>query len=140
MERIGGRAKCGPPFRTTADRDALREMPMVVSDHSPSTLGLKQGDDFAKLWGGISGCQSTRQLLLASAMEPPRVAAVTATSVAARFRLDPKGDIAPGFDAALWLAACSQGDVGRRDDLLYPNPFTAHEDQAIRSATVRTLV
>ncbi len=140
MERIGGRAKCAPPFRTTADRDALREMPMVVSDHSPSTLGLKQGDDFAKLWGGISGCQSTRQLLLASAMEPPRVAAVTATSVAARFRLDRKGDIAPGFDADLWLADLSQVDVVRRDDLLYRNPFSAHEGQVIRSRTVRTLV
>src|SRR5258706_2318506 len=140
MERIGGRAKCAPPFRTTADRDALREMPMVVSDHSPSTLGLKQGDDFAKLWGGISGCQSTRQLLLASAMEPPRVAAVTSTNVAARFRLDRKCDIAPGFDADLWLADLSQVDVVRRDDLLYRNPFSAHEGQVIRGRTVRTLV
>ena len=73
-------------------------------------------------------------------MEPPRVAAVTATNVAARFRLDRKGDIAPGFDADLWLADLSQVDVVRRDDLLYRNPFSAHEGQVIRSRTVRTLV
>jgi allantoinase len=114
---------------------------MVVSDHSPSTLELKQGDDFFKLWGGISGCQSTRQLLLArDRLDLATVAALTATNVARRFGLARKGDVAVGFDADLWLVDLAYEDVVRRDDLLYLNQFSAHEGQPIRGRTVRTIV
>lgn len=147
MERLGGISKCAPPFRTALDREGLwwmlgdKRLTMVVSDHSPSTLDLKQGDDFFKIWGGISGCQSTRQLLLAQdRLELPVVAAITATNIARRFRLKRKGDIAPGFDADLWLVDLSHEDVVRREDLLYRNRFSAHEGQAIRGRTTRTLV
>ncbi|TME57923.1 MAG: allantoinase AllB [Chloroflexi bacterium] len=147
MERLGGIAKCAPPFRTALDRERLRRMlrdgrlPMVVSDHSPSTLALKQGDDFFKVWGGISGCQTTRRLLLANTdLELEGIAAVTATNVAARFGLTGKGDIAPGFDADLWLVDLSHDAVVRREDLLYRNPFSPHEGQKIRGRTVTTLV
>ena len=147
MERLGGIAKCAPPFRTALDRERLRRMlrdgrlPMVVSDHSPSTLALKQGDDFFKVWGGISGCQTTRRLLLANTdLELKDIAAVTATNVAARFGLTGKGDIAPGFDADLWLVDLSHDAVVRREDLLYRNPFSPHEGQKIRGRTVTTLV
>jgi len=46
LERLGGLGKCFPPFRTAADREGLWKMvdegtlPIVVSDHSPSTLAL----------------------------------------------------------------------------------------------------
>ncbi len=141
LERLGGMAKCAPPFRTTTDREALWEAPIIVSDHSPSTLDLKRGDDFRTIWGGISGCQSTRQLLLADGR--PRlqtIAATTSTNIAARFGLRDKGDIAPGFDADLWLVDLRHEDEMRRDDLLYRNPFSAHEGQRIRGRTVKTLV
>lgn len=141
LDRLGGIGKCAPPFRTAADRDALWDMPMVVSDHSPSTLDLKQGEDFFQLWGGISGCQSTRQLLLGQdRLDLSQIAAVTATNIAERFGLARKGDIAPGFDADLWIVDLSHADVVRRDDLLYRNQFSAHEGQPIRGRTVRTLV
>ncbi|HET7421883.1 MAG TPA: allantoinase AllB [Candidatus Dormibacteraeota bacterium] len=137
LERLGGLGKCAPPFR--AERMGL--MPVVVSDHSPSTLELKQGEDLRNVWGGISGCQSTRQLLLRmDGMELSTVAAVTATNVADRFRIPRKGDIAPGFDADLWLVDLNHQDVMRRDDLLYRNQFSVHEGQKIRGRTVRTLV
>jgi allantoinase len=147
LERLGGLGKCAPPFRSSRDRDGLWRMlgdgilQMVVSDHSPSTLDLKEGADFFKLWGGISGCQSTRQLLLAEdRLELPMVAAVTATNVARRFGLAGKGDISVGFDADLWLVDLTQTDVVRRADLLYRNPFSAHEGRPIRGKTVRTMV
>jgi allantoinase len=147
MERLGGIAKCAPPFRTALDREQLwwmlrdGRLPMVVSDHSPSTLDLKQGDDFSKLWGGISGCQSTRQLLLANQqLELPTIAAATATNVATRFRLAGKGDIAPAFDADLTLVDLTFEGVVRKEDLLYRNPFSVHEGQPIRGRTVRTMV
>ncbi len=147
LERLGGLGKCAPPFRSAGNRDDLRamvaagEVGIVVSDHSPSTLELKQGDDFRTIWGGIAGCQSTRQLLLAwDGIELPLVAAVTATRIAERFGLANKGDIAPGFDADLWLVDLDQADEVRREDLRYRNKFTAHEGQGIRGRTVKTLV
>jgi len=135
LERLGGRGKCAPPFRS--ERMAL--MPIVVSDHSPSTLDLKQGSDFRHIWGGISGCQSTRQLLLAMGIEPQVVAAVTSTNIAERFRIPRKGDVAPGNDADLWLVDLGREGVVRGADLLYKNPFSAHEGQTIRGRTVRTI-
>jgi allantoinase len=146
MERMGGIAKCAPPFRTALDREKLAWMlrdgrlSMVVSDHSPSTPALKQDDNFFKVWGGISGCQSTRQLLLAKDLELPLIAAITSTNIADRFGVVNRGDIAPGFYADLWIVDLSGDDVVRHDDLLYRNAFSAHEGQRIRGRTVKTLV
>ena len=141
LQRLGGTAKCAPPFRTAADREALWTAPMVVSDHSPSTLDLKQGGDFVKIWGGISGCQSTRQLLLAqNRLDLEDVAAVTATNIARRFGLDGKGDIAAAYDADLWLVDLDERSAVQASDLLYRNPFSPHEGQPIRGRTARTLV
>jgi allantoinase len=150
LDRLGGLAKCAPPFRSIADREGLWAMladgslPMVVSDHSPSSPELKQGSDFFKLWGGISSCQSTRGLLLEAAqlraIDVAVVAAATATNVARRFGLARKGEVAVGFDADLWLTDLSHESIVRREDLLYRNPFSAHEGQAIRGRTVMTLV
>jgi allantoinase len=141
LQRLGGVAKCAPPFRTAADREALWTAPMVVSDHSPSTLDLKRGDDFSKIWGGISGCQSTRQLLLAqNRLDLAGVAAVTATNIARRFGLGGKGDVASAYDADLWLVDLEGSSTLNPVDLLYRNPFSAHEGQPIRGRTVRTLV
>jgi allantoinase len=150
IERLGGVGKCAPPFRTDEDREELwallakGSLHMVVSDHSPSSPDLKRGDDFFKLWGGISGCQSTRQLLLEGAyrrsIDVGVISAATASNVARRFGLAGKGEIAVGFDADLWLADLSDESVVRREDLLYKHPFSAHEGQAIRGRTVRTLL
>jgi allantoinase len=144
LERLGGLGKCAPPLRTKEELwPALSEdwLQMVVSDHSPSTLELKQGDDFRNIWGGISGCQSTRQLLLADGrLELPAIAALTATNIAERFGLNRKGDIAPGFDADLWIVDLDRQDIVRNEDLLYRNPFSAHAGQRIRGRTIATLV
>ena len=147
LERLGGIGKCAPPFRSAGNRDDLMamvaagEVEIVVSDHSPSTLDLKQGDDFRKIWGGIACCQSTRQLLLAQAnLDLNVIAAVTSSNISRRFRLPRKGDIAPGFDADLWIVDLGHDDVVRREDLLYRNHLTAHEGQRIRGRTIKTLV
>jgi len=104
-------------------------------------VALKQGDDYSRLWGGISGCQSTRQLLLArDRLDLSSIAAITSTNIARRFGLKGKGDIGPGFDADLWLVDLNREDVIRREDLLYRNSFSVHEWQRVRGRTVRTLV
>ena len=150
IDVLGGTGKCAPPFRTYEDREGLwhlladGSLPMVVSDHSPSTRDLKEDDDFFKVWGGISGCQSTRQLLLARADERSvdlsTVAAATSGNVSQRFGLARKGEVAFGFDADLWLVDLSHEDNIRAADLLYRNRFSAHEGQPIRGRTVRTII
>lgn len=136
LERLGGVGKCAPPLR----RETMPVLPIVVSDHSPSTIDLKQGVDFRKIWGGISGCQSIRQLLLAmDGLALSTIAAVTSTNIARRFGLGNKGDIAPSFDADLWIVDLGHEDVVRGNDLLYKNQFSAHEGQKVRGRTVRTL-
>lgn len=141
LERLGGLGKCAPPLRDAPDQERLWTLPMIVSDHSPSTLALKQDEDYRRVWGGISGCQSTRQLLLASdRIVLHMVAALTATNIAERFGLHRKGDLAPGFDADLWIVDLTHEGVVRREDLLYRNQFSVHEGRPIRGRTVRTLV
>jgi len=147
LEKLGGAGKCAPPFRTARNVDemwsALAEgwLEMVVSDHSPSTPELKRGNDFNKIWGGISGCQSTRQLLLAkNRLELPLIAALTSANIAKRLGLQHKGEIGPGFDADLWLVDLEHKDVVRREDLLYRNQFSAHEGQPIHGRTVTVMV
>lgn len=147
LARLGGAGKCAPPFRTSADRDRLwgrlqdGTLTMVISDHSPSTLELKKGDDFFTIWGGISGCQTTRQLLLAQdRLGLPTIAAVTAHNVANHFGLWDKGDLLPGFDADLWLVDLTWEGTLKARELLYRNQFSAHEGQKVRGRTVRTLL
>lgn len=140
LERFGGLGKCAPPFRTAQDQERLQRLPIVVSDHSPSTYQLKEGSDFRNVWGGISGCQTTRQLLLAHKPSRERVVARTATNVAQRFGLTNKGDIAPGFDADLWIVDLTAFKDLEGADLLYRNPFSVHEGREVRGQTIRTIV
>ena len=68
------------------------------------------------------------------------IAAFTSTNIANRFGIPRKGRITPGFDADLWIVDLSHDDVVRREDLLYKNQFSVHENQKIRGKTVTTLV
>jgi allantoinase len=108
LETLGARAKCAPPLRPAAERDALWEhlvagrIAFVASDHSPCPPELKAGD-FTAAWGGIAGCQSMLGLLLDAGRLPlGQVAALTSANVAKRFNL-PKGRLEPGADADLVL-------------------------------------
>ena len=57
--------KCAPPIREKENRETLWKglknegIAQVVTDHSPSTIGLKctGSGDFSKAWGGISSLQ-----------------------------------------------------------------------------------
>src|SRR4029077_5465042 len=68
------------------------------------------------------------------------VAAVTSANIARRFGLAGKGEVAPGFDADLWLVDVGHDDVVRREDLLYLNQFSVHEGHRISGRTVLTMV
>ena len=124
---LGAVAKCAPPLRPLSEQDQLWQhllagtLPMVTSDHSPAPPAMKgipdketrrQGDketqnselltlNFFNAWGGISGCQSTLQLLLTDGyfqrkLPLETIASVTSAFVARRFGLPQKGRLARG--------------------------------------------
>ncbi len=152
LEALGAVAKCAPPLRPRAEVEALwralfaGDLPMVASDHSPAPASLKAGDNFFKLWGGVSGCQSTLQLLLTEGHERrglplETIAAVTSGYVARRFGLAPaKGSLAAGADADLALVDLAHSAVLRDEDLRYRHRHSPYAGRTLRGRVARTLV
>ncbi|WP_291424688.1 allantoinase [Deinococcus sp.] len=114
VERVGAALKCAPPLRSRQVQDELwRELlaghiDIVGSDHSPAPPDMKISTDFFNLWGGISGAQSTLNVLLEAAWHQRGVpleivAALAALNPARRFGLSGKGQLAAGFDADFTL-------------------------------------
>ncbi|HSR22307.1 MAG TPA: allantoinase AllB, partial [Candidatus Eisenbacteria bacterium] len=146
-EELGAIAKCAPPLRPAPERDRLWRLveqgvlPIVASDHSPCPAELKAGDDFFRAWGGISGCQSTLNLLLARGGLPlGTVAAVTACNAARRFRLAGKGAIEPGADADLALVDLERTWELRQSELRYRHRHCPYIGRPVRGRVVRTLL
>jgi allantoinase len=139
LETFGTRAKCAPPLRTAAERDALWErigdLALIASDHSPCPPAMKAGD-FTAAWGGIAGCQTLLPLLLDAGMPLADVAKLTSTGPAARLRL-PKGGIAAGADADLVLVDLDDRHAPALHDRHRLSPFAG---QPLRGRVVRTLV
>lgn len=151
VERIGALAKCAPPVRSADHRDALWSaladgtLPMVASDHSPAPASMKQGDDFFRIWGGISGCQSLFQLMLtegyaARELPLPTIARVTSEYAAERFGLPGKGRVAVGGDADLTLVDLDAETTLDAEDLFYRQRHSPYVGMRLRGRIVRTLV
>jgi allantoinase len=145
-ERLGAVAKCAPPLRPQAECEALwsalrdADVSFVVSDHSPSTPELRDGDAFAA-WGGIAGCQSTLELLLTEdRLALPELVERVAGAVARRFTLPGKGSLEPGNDADLVLVRL--GDRRRLDagELRYRHRMSPYVGRELTARVVRTLV
>jgi allantoinase len=150
VEELGAIAKCAPPLRSEAERDGLWALlqrgvlPIVASDHSPCPPERKRGDGFAA-WGGISGCQTTLQVLLAEGwarrgLPLPVLAAATATSAARRFRLPGKGAIEVGADADLALVDLTREWTLTASELRYRHPISPYVGRRVRGRLVRTLL
>lgn len=99
---IGPAAKCAPPIRSRETLEGLWQellegnIDTIGSDHSPSPMDLKRGDDIFAMWGGIAGIQHGLPLVLGRSLEiVPQISA----NVAARFGLAAKGKLEPGYDA-----------------------------------------
>jgi len=144
MERQGAIAKCAPPLRDEAHRQALwlacfsALVDTIGSDHSPSPAELKTSPDFFAVWGGIGGVQHGAQLLLSetvrsAAWDWPRLAKALSSTVARRFRLGPtKGQLAVGSDADFSLFEVAEPRIVRQDELLTRHrlsPYVGRENR-----------
>lgn len=150
-EAIGPPAKCAPPLRSMADREGLWDLvregtlTIVASDHSPSPPELTQDEDFFRAWGGISGCQTTLQLILAHGHARRgigliAVAGLTSTNAARRFHLPRKGSIEVGRDADLALFDMSQEWTLEREQLQYRHKQAPYIGLSVRGKLNRTLL
>ncbi len=148
LETIGAAAKCAPPLRPAAEREALwralmaGEIALVASDHSPAPAELKTGDDFFSIWGGIAGVQSTLPLLLTHrrGMSLPAIAEVLSGAVARRFRLPGKGRLAVGADADLALVDLGAAWTLTVDDLRDRHRLSPYVGRRFQGRVVRTLL
>ncbi len=151
VEQLGAIAKCAPPLRSQAEQDALWQhvfdgtLPMVTSDHSPAPASMKTDTNFFKVWGGISGCQSTLSVLLTDGyarrgLPLTTVAALLAENVARRFRLPHKGRISAGMDADLALVDMTQQFTLTSGDLFYRHQHSPYVGRTFNGRVVRTLV
>lgn len=151
VERLGAVAKCAPPLRSRAEQDVLWRhigdgtLPMVASDHSPAPPELKTDENFFRVWGGISGCQSLLALLLTAGYEArnlslPAIAALTSSYIAERFTLPSKGNIRVGADADLALIALDAHAELHAEDLHYRHRHSPYIGRILRGTVIRTLV
>lgn len=125
---IGPAAKCAPPIRSASTVAALwkkllsGEIDTLGSDHSPSPLDLKQGDNLFAMWGGIAGIQHALPLLFNHNQSfIPQLS----SNVATRFRLPQKGVLTPGHDADFILLENTPNTI-TSSQLLTRHPITPY--------------
>jgi allantoinase len=150
VERQGAVAKCAPPVRDEAHRQALwlslwsGLVDTIGSDHSPSPPELKTSADFFAIWGGIAGVQHGIPLLLSAtadraAQDWPRLAAAVSSTVARRFRLPPtKGQITVGSDADFSLLRIEAPRTLAAAELLTRHPLSPYLGRPNRIAIQQT--
>ena len=140
---LGPIAKCAPPLRSAAEVEGLwtqlagDEISFLASDHSPSPPEMKQTDNWFNAWGGIPGCQTTLEALLAAGYEQDRltlqrITELTSSAVARRFRLPSKGKLAPGYDADFAIVDLAAARLLRPDDLLYRHRVTPYLKHSLK--------
>lgn len=151
VERIGAAAKCAPPLRSAHERDRLWAallsgiVNVVASDHSPAPPEMKRDANFFRIWGGISGCQSTLAVLLTAGhhergLSLTRIADLVAAWPARRFRLTHKGGIVVGNDADLTLVDLAASYTLQESDLFQRHPMSPYVGRNFRGAVRQTLL
>jgi allantoinase len=151
VERIGAAAKCAPPIRFAAEREALwrsliaGEIDFVASDHSPAPPSMKSSSSFFDIWGGVSGCQTTMGLLLFQGhslrgIPLQQISTWISAGPAKRYRLVDKGHIEVGADADLTLVDLSQSTVLACDALHDRHRFNPYLGQRLGGTVRRTIV
>jgi len=151
LDVLGAVAKCAPPLREQTEVDALwkaviaGEIDTIASDHSPSLTSMKQGS-LLEAWGGISGCQTSLNILLEEGywkrdMPLPMIAKTMAANPAKRFGLAAqKGSISENKDADLVLVDLNEEFTLQLEDLSYRNKQSPYVGKTYRGKVKQTFL
>ncbi|WP_315914846.1 allantoinase AllB [Arthrobacter sp. lap29] len=144
--------KCCPPIREASNREKLWQglrdgvIDCIVSDHSPSTLDLKdlENGDFAVAWGGVSSLQLGLSLIWTEARHRgitlEQVIHWMSTAPADLVGLHKKGKLAPGYDADFAIFAADDAFIVDVTKLKHKNPITPYDGRALSGVVRRTFL
>ena len=152
LEEKGGLAKCCPPLRDEDEVEDLwaavanGEINVIASDHSPAPASMKTiTDNYFEGWGGISGAQSTLNVMLTEGyfkrnLPLEKIVALTATNPAKLFELDGKGTIAKGYDADITLVNLEESFELKNEDLFYRHQHSPYVGMTFKGKVKSTIV
>jgi len=144
--------KCCPPIREAANRELLWQglldgtIDCIVSDHSPSTVELKNPDrgDFAVAWGGVSSLQLGLPVIWTEARRRgvalEQVVRWMSAAPAAIAGLARKGSLAVGYDADLVIFAPDDTFVVDVSRLHHRNPITPYAGRRLFGVVRQTFL
>jgi allantoinase len=142
--------KCCPPIREESNRELLWQglldgtIDTIASDHSPSTLDLKDLDhgDFGVAWGGVSSLQLGLSVIWTEArlrgIPLTRVVEWMSAQPARLAQLTRKGQIAIGSDADLAVFAPDETFVVDVKNLMHKNPITPYAGRTLEGVVRAT--
>ncbi|WP_339227083.1 allantoinase [Oceanobacillus sp. FSL K6-2867] len=152
LEEKGAIAKCAPPLRDEDEVEdlwaavAAGEINVIASDHSPAPASMKTiTDNYFEGWGGISGAQSTLNIMLTEGyfkrnLPLEKIVALTSTNPAKLFGLESKGTIAAGFDADITLVNLNEEFVLKAEDLKYRHKHSPYVGKTFKGNVKTTIV
>jgi allantoinase len=154
LEEKGGLAKCCPPLRDEEEVEQLweavanGEIDVIASDHSPAPASMKEvtNGDFFKAWGGISGAQSTLNIMLTEGffyrkLPLEKIVELTSTNPAKLFGLYPhKGIIAIDSDADLTFVNLDESFELKKEDLFYRHQHSPYVGRKFKGRVTTTIV
>ncbi|MEH7522686.1 allantoinase AllB, partial [Bacillus sp. JJ1503] len=152
LEEKGVLTKCAPPLR---DKDEVEnlwaavangEIDVIGSDHSPAPASMKESTgNIFEGWGGISGAQSTLNILLTEGhfkrkLPLEKIVELTSTNPAKVFGLSNKGTIAADYDADLTLVNLNESFELKKEDLFYRHQHSPYVGMTFKGKVTTTIV
>lgn len=144
--------KCCPPIREASNRELLWQgledgvIDCIVSDHSPSTLDLKdlENGDFGVAWGGVASLQLGLSLIWTEArrrnLPLEQVVDWMSRKPAQLAGMAHKGQLALGFDADFSIFAADESFVVDAKKLKHKNPITPYDGKVLSGVVRKTFL
>jgi len=144
--------KCCPPIREDANRDLLWKgleegiIDCIVSDHSPSTVDLKdvENGDFGVAWGGVASLQLGLPLIWTEAKKRgislEQVVSWMSVNPSKLAGLGNKAVIEAGRDADFAVFAPEETFEVDVENLHHKNPISPYQGKALHGLVRRSII